>query len=486
MSTAADISVFQRRCVGELMSKDSKIFRPIQGMRAVLNFWVCACHSIVLLTFLSGMSPDTKKFEAIMAAPWALFALGMGNQVDVFFVISGFLVSWQLLQSRPRNLTPLVSSFVIKRVLRLWPVMLFVVIMTYVMGDVNSQNMDVLLSFFTFPLGHHIHPFAYIMGWSNRVDIEACLVLITCIYLLSKINLLNFPVSVFLAAVSILPRLLRYVAMDGQLGYLSVPPSARKVPSFINEFRQEWLRDTYGLEENQVLISPNAQANFIFEQEYLITHQRWTPFFIGLCIALSLHHAIKVTPSAMSVLKRVGHALALFFSVFVVSIPLIMSLLVSLKSSSMPIDRKPTPPAMVNLIYSVFGRSLFALSAAYLLFRCLVPSSHPLHLAALTRFLSCDTFQFLGNMSYGVYMIHIRIAIELLWRWCPPAVMDAWFGPYNMLAKFLFALIVMYSVSCFLAWIVHMILEKPVARLTPMLLKICGLKENKDDRKRND
>lgn len=72
-------------------------------------------------------------------------------------------------------------------------------------------------------------------------------------------------------------------------------------------------------------------------------------------------------------------------------------------------------------------------------------------------------------------MIHMRVAIELLWRWCPPALMDAWFGEYNMLAKFSFALGAMYGISVILAFIAYIFLEIPTAKVTPIILRVLGL-----------
>jgi peptidoglycan/LPS O-acetylase OafA/YrhL len=63
---------------------------------------------------------------------------------------------------------------------------------------------------------------------------------------------------------------------------------------------------------------------------------------------------------------------------------------------------------------TVAFRTLAATASAYLLYRSLLPSSHPSSLPALSSFLSFPPFKFLASISFCSYLIHFRLLMEMI------------------------------------------------------------------------
>ena len=141
----------------------------------------------------------------------------------------------------------------------------------YIITDNNSSNWAVVSQYFFFPVGKSDLPLGFGVVWSNRVDIEACLVLIIVLYLIISCRELHFASLFSVAALSIYPKLSRYLENPGLFGYLSVPISARRVPAFMHTQAQLYLQQRFHLSENAVIEAPAAASAQITPQ------QRCTP-----------------------------------------------------------------------------------------------------------------------------------------------------------------------------------------------------------------
>lgn len=90
--------------------KDISVFEGLAPLRFFAAFLVVMHHSEVI-----------KKKHGLYNLEWlALFRNG-GNAVTFFFVLSGFLITYLLLKEDKRTGTINISTFYLKRVLRIWP-----------------------------------------------------------------------------------------------------------------------------------------------------------------------------------------------------------------------------------------------------------------------------------------------------------------------------------------------------------------------------
>lgn len=94
-----------------------KYFESLNGLRFIAAFLVVMHHSETIRN--KYLLPNLQQFS--------LFQNGR-TAVTFFFVLSGFLITFLLLQERDKNGTVSVSNFYVRRVLRIWPLYFFLVV----------------------------------------------------------------------------------------------------------------------------------------------------------------------------------------------------------------------------------------------------------------------------------------------------------------------------------------------------------------------
>lgn len=432
---------------------------------------------------------DDIKFDILRRSALPKLAIGLGYQVDAFFVISGFALAWKIFNSSINILdNSLINNIVVnsaKRVLRLWPVIISAIAVTAILGDYKCEP-KVLLKLLTFPKGDRDIPSTFLMGWSNRVDIEASLVLVTCIYLMFRFNKLSFKTSSMLAFLSIGPRLYRFLTDDG-VSYLKLSNSQSyadsMLPIILSADRQTYFAERLFPDMKHLITVTELgeRKNNLFDREYLITHQRITPFFIGLTLAIAIKNAYypdsnrgssklttdnneltsksKSDSNSKSFLYFFLHKIALVISCLFICQPALGAYQSMVRDWDSPLQ--PEYKFKMDFFVSVLGRSTFSLAFSYFLYRCLVPDSHPLKISWLAALLSSSALVTPAKYSFALYMIHLRIICELNWRYFTPTFLDSILGPSNASAQFILCLIVSYCISLLLACVIHHCFEVP-------------------------
>lgn len=110
-----------RRNVGLLLGRRDDHLAAVDGLRALSILWVIAFHTVgVLSNFLDSVS--VKQMERAVFSHLPLRWMAAGDLgVDVFFVISGFLIARMLLAERAERGRSAVGRFYARRALRLLP-----------------------------------------------------------------------------------------------------------------------------------------------------------------------------------------------------------------------------------------------------------------------------------------------------------------------------------------------------------------------------
>jgi peptidoglycan/LPS O-acetylase OafA/YrhL len=108
-----------------MTNNNKKYFENLDAIRFVLAMMVLLGHSMFGAT-LNHILPNTEYFHDI------IHAVSNGSQaVSFFFVLSGFLITYLLVQEKEKEKTINIKNFYIRRLLRIWPVYYFVVVFGY-------------------------------------------------------------------------------------------------------------------------------------------------------------------------------------------------------------------------------------------------------------------------------------------------------------------------------------------------------------------
>ncbi len=104
--------------------------RPVDGLRALSILWVVIFHA----GWYVGQHVPLHVYVDLLQAPWMLPVWRGDFGVDVFFVLSGFLIAGMLADERSRTGRLGLGLFYVRRLIRLWPALALTVLIDVVLG----------------------------------------------------------------------------------------------------------------------------------------------------------------------------------------------------------------------------------------------------------------------------------------------------------------------------------------------------------------
>jgi peptidoglycan/LPS O-acetylase OafA/YrhL len=533
--------------------KDSSLafsFKAIDGLRSLMNIWVVACHVTGLLVyfiFYAKEENDTQKRE-FLASKWPDFAIGFGYQVDVFFVISSFLLTWNFftkyskkektedetdLSNEPKvtfasfndtdftatssnlkteeteviakssssqssvvskrlkgkNFVKETLLLLCKRLFRLWPGVIAAILISSILGDYLMDNVSVVLSLFGFPITRNV-PMSFVVNWSSNVDCVCSVILFLVCYGLEYHQLWSLPMTVTLAVLSFVPKLVRFLTLMPRPSYLKIKQTGigMFLPLYMDQPRLDYYQNILypGRFNASDTVVRNTIKEYVMQKEYLVFHQRITPFFIGMILAYLIRKEYSSSRNKKEERRprtnKVFHSIFLGFSILFAFQPLFVAIIGGSKGTLEELQTSkvqftdPDPPLLPDLFLSCINRSLYATAFAYLLYRALLPSNHPLSLSGWKKFLELPVFSFLARYSYLIYCFHMKVMMEIMWNYFPPKFFTSSTSstPLPIVLHFLFSFLLTYSISLFFAIIFHHFFEIPLQKyfFSPLLSKI--------------
>jgi peptidoglycan/LPS O-acetylase OafA/YrhL len=137
---------------------------PLDGLRAIAVLWVVAFHGVLFL----GPHVPAAELPGLVAHPLAHLALQGDLGVDLFFVLSGFLIARMLLAERERSGAIALPRFWWRRVLRLVPAYWAALALVALLFPVNIHTAWTNLLY----LNNFVSFSDAFMGWAWSLAIE--------------------------------------------------------------------------------------------------------------------------------------------------------------------------------------------------------------------------------------------------------------------------------------------------------------------------
>ena len=155
-----------------ISNKDKIYFQHLDVVRFLAAFMIVILHAYEAWNGWFGHLPllssnNTKEFSTI-GVYIDLFIRNLGIGVDIFFVISGFLITYILLEEKKRFGRISIFKFMVRRSLRIWPLYFFIIALApFLVAWVNKNPPDYLYNLlflnnfngiqtqrWTYPFGH--------------------------------------------------------------------------------------------------------------------------------------------------------------------------------------------------------------------------------------------------------------------------------------------------------------------------------------------
>jgi peptidoglycan/LPS O-acetylase OafA/YrhL len=118
----------------------------LDGLRALAILLVVSFHSWYFLQFVM---PTTEAFLAFSdSLPWVLGFIRRGDLgVDIFFVLSGYLLSWQLFPKRMKTGQVNLKSFYARRLFRIYPLYVVALMLAALDSGITLKMLGNLLAY---------------------------------------------------------------------------------------------------------------------------------------------------------------------------------------------------------------------------------------------------------------------------------------------------------------------------------------------------
>ena len=353
--------MFVKTYLNRLFKRPKNNYKAIDGIRAIAVLWVIFFHSW-LFQYLDFKDVG----ESIFNYPYLIWITKGDLGVDLFFVISGFLIGTILFKELKRTGKLNFKNFYLRRFLRLLPVYIFAMILGlyFIEGDSWKSAWSNLLYINNYVNGSY-------MGWTWSLAIEEQFYIIIPFLIAFVIPKFKnkVPVFLFLALLCI-----------GMTYYYSVEIFGFKVP-FDSEFLDDKWKDW-------------------FWGYYMLTHLRYGGLLSGVIGAyLNVYHQESIQNFFSK--KRYTSTIIFVLSMIVFMVISSVSLGQWTNLSSSIFDGYNSN---IPRFYEVVHREIFSYAVVFIIFSCLYSNSKIVK--PVNSFLSSKVFYPLAQISYSAYLFH--------------------------------------------------------------------------------
>jgi peptidoglycan/LPS O-acetylase OafA/YrhL len=392
-----------RNNLATLFSRPPSNFRPVDGLRAISILLVVAFHVV----WLRGEYVGPAAWTAIIADPVLSIVLRGDLGVDVFFVISGFLISHILIVEHKMSGTLGLRAFYLRRAIRLLPAYFFVLAIVWVLRMQEGWVCETIWANILY-VNNFISAERQCMPWAWSLAVEEQFYTVFPLVLLALYRLPRFRLSVLflLMIAGVVVRGAVNLATNQHLPIVAEP----------------WIDEASYIESFNV---------------YGKTYMRFGAILCGV-IAAYLYHYNSAVPYLERSRLRASVGLLLAISCLVVVV--------------VPPVRTPSSGwvPLAELVYLTLDRYAFSAAIAYLLLLGLCSTGPGRVLGAV---LSARPWYPVAQLSYSTYLVHL-IAITACYRYL--------LNPTDLsYLAMLWALLVCVAVSLLASLVVYLAIERP-------------------------
>ncbi|CAF0761115.1 unnamed protein product [Adineta steineri] len=422
----------------------SEKYAPINGMRSISCLAIISLHIGQLLNSFIPPYPHIQWMTYLNSYTYRLSALE-GLLLETFFMLSGFLLTLKFIQHRDSFSLKEYPLYIMKRACRYWPGILLITIIMLILGE-SQGNWTSFWLFYQNYISTDQWSWGFVILWSVSLDMQLHIILpiILHIVISSKSNYqrtyLALYILVILSIVYVMlvfnPKTMNLLVHVYHNNALALGMPQRFIDWVTNEYNV-----TLGFEK---VIDPSPIKSFA-ELIYLSIPGRYSSFIIGSILAFNLINAKNNTMIRYGTIKKYTYLTFIFLFMII---------------STIPTEPNEISDVVLTIMVSIL-RQIFSISQAFILFSAICPSTHPYYSPWIRSFLSHPVWTPLAKLSYYIYIIHCRIALELI------MTHSHIFDPtrYSIDILTIICLILVFIICLIISVIWFIFVEKPFQRL---------------------
>ena len=400
-----------------IYTRRSSNYASIDGIRAFSILLVLVFHTF----FVYQLAHPVHTVASILTElgnGWAWVWNG-DKGVDVFFVMSGFLISGILFRQIAKEGHMNLRSFYLRRYLRLTPAYYFTLTVYWLLNGPNSETIWANYLY----ISNFIDYEHQAVGWTWSLAIEEQFYFIYPLLLIVMLKYFKSPgyVMLYLFIISFLIR--AGIVLSDDL--IRTSPSSR-------------------------MYTDHGYFNHFFTVLYDNLHSRFGSLLVGCMAAYNLHfHRDNITRFANSSKGTISTVIAIILIIFFMDFPIFSPLYDELQP--------------LHLFYQIFSRNLFSLGIGVLIIAMIVQQ----HFIAnnIRWFFSLPFWYPFATLSYSLYLIHLVVMSAVIPALINLSLMMPQDYPWSMSETLLIGFFVSSIISMAIAILMYLFIEKPVMNL---------------------
>ncbi|MFW5451741.1 MAG: acyltransferase family protein [Methylophagaceae bacterium] len=392
-------------------------YASIDGIRALSIILVLVFHTFFVYQ-LAHPTHDVASIINELGMGWA-WALNGDKGVDVFFVMSGFLISGILFRQIAKEGHMNLKNFYLRRYLRLTPAYYFTLTIYWLLSGPNSEyiwaNYLYISNFIDY--GHQA------VGWTWSLAIEEQFYFIYPLLLIVIMKYSKSPgyVMLWLFVISILVR----------FGIVMTDDAIRTSPG-------------------SRMYTDHEYFNHFFTVLYDNLHSRFGSLLVGCLAAYNMHfHKDKLIKFANSIKGIIATFIGLLLIIFFMAFPTFLPAYDQYQS--------------FHLFYYIFNRNLFSIGIGILIIAMMFQQ----HIIAnmIRAFFSLSFWYPFATLSYSLYLMHLVVMSLVIPALINLTVTMPQEYPWSIGETLLYSFIISTILSMAIATLMYLFIEKPVMNL---------------------
>jgi peptidoglycan/LPS O-acetylase OafA/YrhL len=402
----------------KILNRSSEHYAFMDGIRAMAVLWVIVFHSWLFQYVSMGDA-----INGIYNHPLFYWVTKGDLGVDLFFVISGFLIGSIIFKEIKNTDAFHFTRFYVRRFLRLTPVYVFSMgLNMYFMKDFGENQFGIYWSNILY-VSNYVASSPMAWTWSLAIEEQ-------------------FYMVVPFLLVYIFPKFKNKLLFFGTLAALSIYISWYYV----------YIKMDFTLPFNLTLLTPNF--NRWFRGYYVYTHLRFIGLLIGVAVAYLNVYKIQATQQFFEQNKKAMPLITL----------LIVAVLIGI--SFTPVGEwAPMQDSIfihinvhIGKWYEILCRPVYSAGVGFVILACIYSKNAIIN--PINQFLSAKFFYPIAQVSYSAYLFH-----EMFIIWSTPKLHAFLIKSYSTQSIFIISVVVFAAAILIGAVAMYYLIEQPFQKI---------------------